>query len=275
MHKESRHDNYRLPLRRRITGQWRALPDFLIIGAQKAGTTTVYDNLVKHPQVAPADIKEVHFFDNNWHKGENWYRAHFDIQRSLSATHPPRITGEASPYYLFHGLAPQRVKQLCPSVKLIVIFRNPVDRAYSHFHHEKRKRREPLSFEEALEQEPYRLAGEETRLSSGTVTSSFAHQHYSYLARGDYAMQMENWLRHFPREQFLLLENSALNRHFSETFARIFQFLNLEPFEQEQPRRSNVGSYEKMAPETRARLQEHFAPRNERLFTLIGEKYDW
>lgn len=275
MHKASRHDNYRLSLIRRLTGRWRALPNFLIIGAQKAGTTSIYDNLVKHPQVAPADIKEVHFFDNNWQKGENWYRAHFDFQKALTAAHPPQITGEASPYYLYHSLAAERVKQLCPNVKLIVIFRNPVDRAYSHFHHEKRKRREPLTFEEALEQEPHRLAGEENRLASGTVTSSFAHQHYSYLARGDYASQMENWLRHFPREQFLLLESGALNRNFAETFGRIYQFLDLEPFDLEQPRRSNVGSYDKMNPETRARLQEHFAPRNERLFDLIGERYNW
>jgi hypothetical protein len=273
MYKESKHDAYTLGLGRRLTGPWRALPDFLVIGAQKAGTTTIYDNLVKHPQVAAADIKEVHFFDNNWERGVNWYRAHFELERRLAAQ--SMITGEGSPYYLFHPLTPQRVKQLCPAVKLIAIFRNPVDRAYSHYHHEKRKGREPLSFEDALAQEEQRLAGEEERIVNGGVMSSFAHQHFSYKARGNYARQMRKWLEHFPREQFLLLESGALNRDFSATFRRVYDFLELPHHELPEPKRSNVGSYDKMVLETRAELTRHFAPMNEELFEIVGERFNW
>jgi hypothetical protein len=265
---------------RRLTGPFRALPNFLVIGAQKAGTTTVYDNLIKHPQVLPADIKEVHFFDNNWAKGPNWYRAHFDLKSKLcgargSAGEGASVTGEASPYYLFHPLVPARVKQICPKVKLIAIFRNPVDRAYSHYHHEKRKMREPLSFEEALEQEEQRLAGEEERILGRTVTSSFAHQHYSYKARGEYARQMRRWLEYFPREQFLLLESGALNRDFTGTFARVYDFLGLAHQDLPAPKRSNVGSYDKMLPETREALTAYFAPLNEELFEIAGERFEW
>jgi len=280
MYKESRHDVYSLPLLRRLTGYWRALPDFLIIGAQKAGTTTVYDNLVKHPLVRPADIKEVHFFDNNWHKGKNWYKAHFDARPSTAQTNEPQhtrdwITGEASPYYLFHPLAPGRVKQVCPQARLIVILRNPTERAYSHYHHEARKGREPLSFEQALAEEDSRLLGEEDRLRTGTANSSFPHQHYSYRSRGEYAGQLENWLQHFPREQFLVLESSRLNRDFAGQFQRIYDFLNLPPVEIAQPRRSNVGSYEKMPEHIRQDLNTHYAPHNERLYEILGESLGW
>lgn len=273
MHKESKHDLYRLPLGRRITGRWRALPDFLIIGAQKAGTTTIYDNLIKHPKVAPADIKEVHYFDNNWQKHENWYRAHFHFEKKLRAA--GQITGEASPYYLYHTLVPQRVKQVCPNARFIVVLRNPVERAYSHFHHEKRKKREPLSFEEALQQEHQRLVGEEARIKTGAVSSSFTHQHYSYMDRGNYAKQLENWFTHFPREQFLILESSQLNHNFPETFSRIYDFLGLQDHPLPQPKRSNVGDYDKMAPATREALEHYFKPLNENLFELLGERYDW
>src|SRR5690606_121408 len=122
----------------------------------------------------------------------NWYRGHFDLKSRFEAGNgSPLITGEASPYYMFHPLAARRAKQVCPRARLIVALRNPTERAYSHYHHEKRKRREPLSFEEALAQEDQRLAGEGERIINGSVTSSFTHQHYSYKARGNYARQLK------------------------------------------------------------------------------------
>src|SRR5690606_20854753 len=144
------------------------LPDFIILGAQKAGTTTIYDNLVKHPDVKPCDIKEVHFFDRNWLKAANWYRAHFPLRTGKEADGNPGkwITGDGSPYYLFHPQVPARVKQICPSSRLIVILREPVERAYSHYQHEKRKDREPLSFEDAIATEEQRLVGEAEKLAA-------------------------------------------------------------------------------------------------------------
>src|SRR5690349_18634828 len=101
MTEPTRHDLYHLPLLRRLSGPFRVLPNYIILGAQKAGTTTIYDNLIKHPAVRPCDIKEVHFFDKNWQKGENWYRGHIPLKLQTS-----EITGEGSPYYLFHPLVP-------------------------------------------------------------------------------------------------------------------------------------------------------------------------
>ena len=278
MTEPSRHDLYRLPLLRRLTGGMRTLPDFLILGAQKAGTTTVYDNLVRHPAVAPCDIKEVHFFDRNWNRGQNWYRGHFPMERERArarAAGQARLTGEGSPYYLFHPHVPGRVKALCPHARLIVVLRNPVERAYSHYQHEKRKGREPLDFEAAIAAEADRLLSETARLQSDPSYQSFAHQHYSYQARGHYAEQLEAWFYLFPREQFIILESSDLNHRFSETFARLYQFLGLPAHDLPQPRRSNVGSYEKMSDAARDHLTAYFRPHNQRLEDLLQRKFDW
>ena len=123
------------------------LPDFIIIGAQKSGTTSLYRFIVKHPAIAPATKKEVHYF-SIWYKfGELWYRSHFPTNLSrynfYKRTNQKLLSGEASPVYLFYPVVPGRMKELLPDVKLIVILRNPVDRAYSHYHHSLDSMRNP------------------------------------------------------------------------------------------------------------------------------------
>jgi len=278
MTEPTRHDRYRLPVVRRLTGRLRVLPDFIILGAQKAGTTTVYDNLVKHPAVHPCDIKEVHFFDKNWRRGENWYRAHFPLKvsrRKAIEKGEQWITGEGSPYYMFHPMAAERIENLCPRARLIVVLRNPVERAYSHYQHEKRKGREDLPFEDALAAEDQRIGNDAERLKSNQYFQSFAHQHFSYKSRGRYAEQLERWFKVFPREQFLVLESGELNRNFAETFEDVYRFLGISGFELPQPKRSNVGSYDQMSEATRGELRAYFAPHNERLFDLLGQRFEW
>ena len=103
---------------RLATAPVRTLPDFLIIGAQKSGTTFLYQLLVQHPHVKPAFVKEVHYFDLEYRKGVNWYRSHFPLQMRNSREY---ITGEASPYYLFHPHAPRRASAVVPDAKLVVL----------------------------------------------------------------------------------------------------------------------------------------------------------
>src|SRR5215208_8528317 len=126
----------------KATAKLRPLPDFLILGAQKAGTTALYAYLRWHPQITGPSFKEVSFFDRHYARGERWYRAHLPMRRSS-------IVGEASPSYLFHPLAPERVAQMLPNARLVALLRNPVDRAFSHYQHEVALGREPLSFEAA------------------------------------------------------------------------------------------------------------------------------
>src|SRR5439155_3447898 len=151
------------------TSAIRMLPDYLIIGAQRAGTTSLYLYLTQHPCVAPVVIgKGVHYFDVDFAKGPGWYRGHFPVaaRRYLSRVgrDRPLITGEGSPYYLFHPLVPERVAALLPEARLIALLRDPVERAYSHYQHFVERGIETLTFEQALEAEPERLKGEVERL---------------------------------------------------------------------------------------------------------------
>ena len=121
----------------RITAPFRALPDFLIVGAQKGGTSSLYAYLAQHPSVLPSFRKEVKFFDCNYFCGHTWYRAHFPLRYKLSRGN--RITGEGTPNYLFHPTALQRLALTLIDVKIIILLRNPADRAYSHYQHQKRE----------------------------------------------------------------------------------------------------------------------------------------
>ncbi|MBA3426416.1 MAG: sulfotransferase [Rubrobacter sp.] len=160
-----------------------SLPDFLIIGAQKAGTTFLYYLLCQHPYVAPTSEKELHFFDSQkFNKGEGWYRSNFPPPTSENGHKV--ITGEASPYYIYHPLAARRAAQVVPHARLIVLLRNPVDRAYSDYQNRLREGNEFLGFEEAIEAEEERIKGEKEKMLADEGYSSASHRRHSYLARG-------------------------------------------------------------------------------------------
>ena len=176
----------------------RVLPDFLVIGVMKGGTTSFFNYLAQHPQINPPFRKEIKFFDIHYLQGLGWYRAHFPTRFKMKSG---MLTGEATPYYIFHPAAPERVAKVLPNVKLIALLRNPVDRAYSHYNHMLRVGREPLPFEEAITREAERLDGEAEKIVANLRYSTFKHLHYSYLARGRYIEQLEKWFALFPRER--------------------------------------------------------------------------
>lgn len=262
-----------------LTAALRALPDFLIIGAQKSGTTSLYSELCRHPNMAPALTKEVHFFDQHYHRGINWYRAHFyaawqRFWREQSQGRRP-ITGEASPYYLFYPHAPARVQAMLPQVKLIILLRNPIDRAYSHYHHQVARGREPLAFEDALAAEPARLAGETTKILTDEQYVSFNHVHFSYQARGLYVDQLMAWAKLFPPEQMLILNAEAFFQAPAAVFNQVTTFLGLPAYAIGGWPKRNRGSYAPMAPATQQRLAAYFAPHNQRLYDYLGAAFPW
>jgi sulfotransferase family protein len=254
----------------KATAALRPLPDFLIIGAQKAGTTALYAYLRQHPQITGPSWKEVSFFDRHYARGEAWYRGNFP--NSLRAR---GLVGEASPSYLFHPLAPERVAALVPQAKLVALVRNPADRAFSHYQHEVALGREPLSFEQALEAEDERLRGEEDRMRSDPAYFSQAWWDYTYRARGRYAEQLERWLAVFPREQLLIVPNEDLDAEPGETHARVLAFLGAEPHRLESYPRVFERQYAPMRAETRARLTAEFEEPNARLYELLGRNLGW
>lgn len=265
---------------RRWTAPLRLLPDFLVIGARCTGTTSLYSYLAAHPGVGEASRKEVHFFDQNYPRGLPWYRAHFPtlLERWSSERRLGHrfVVGEATPYYLYHPACAERVARSLPNARLIVLLRNPIDRAYSHYHQEVARGLESLSFEEAIEREPDRLRGTDELLCSEDGAASLEHRIYSYLARGRYAEQLARWFQVFPRERFLILESGELLRRPDAVMSRLFRFLDLPEFSRSGYERRHQGSKRApMSPGTRERLRAYFQPYNEELFDLLGQRFDW
>jgi hypothetical protein len=254
------------------TSSFRRLPDFLILGAQKAGTTALYAYLRWHPQVSGPTWKEVSFFDRHWARGADWYRGQFPLRRRSGLV----AVGEASPSYLFHPLAPERVAAVVPDARLIVLLREPGERAYSHYQHEVALGRESLSFEEALAAEKERTSGEVERMLVNPRYFSNAWWDHTYTARGLYAEQLERWFAVFPRDQLLVLTTDELADQTGATVERVVEFIGV-PAGTDTATFPRVfeRSYAPMSPNARATLQETFAVPNERLRALLSRDLPW
>lgn len=269
----------------RWLGHLRTLPDFLVIGAEKCGTTSLYRHLIRHPRVVHASTKEPHFFDYHWEEGPVWYRAHFPltVRRTVARLvgGAELRTGEASPDYVFHPHAAARVRELLPQAMLIVLLRNPIDRAFSHYNQQVRKLRETLSFEAAIAAEPARVDEELGRLVADARHPVHAHvTRFSYLARGRYAEQLERWLACFDRRQLLVVQSEALFADPETQLRRAHAFLELTGGADAPAvarfRNENPGLYAaSIHPDTRRRLAEYFAPHNRRLNALLGTDLGW
>jgi hypothetical protein len=268
-----------LRLGRILTSPVRLMPDFIIIGAQRCGTTSLYHHLVEHPCVVPAFKKEIHFFSLHFGRGVAWYRAHFPYRLYrgyMQRLHKkPFMTGEASPYYLFHPHAPKRASEVVPRVKLIVLLRNPVDRAYSHYHLLVRLGHETASFEDALGLEGERLHGETTRMIEDEDYFSFNHLYYSYLSRGIYVDQLMAWRSFFLQEQILVLRSEDFSDRPAMVMKRVADFLGLPVWDVGECKEYNQAHYPKMDAETRERLISYFKPHNQRLYDYLGVDLGW
>jgi hypothetical protein len=214
--------------------------------------------------------KELHFVTDRYERGLDWYLGQFPAELPAET-----ITGEATPYALFHPLAPRRFAEIAPVARLIALLRNPVDRAYSHYLLERSRGIEMLDFAAALDAEPERLDGEEARLARDPAYVSFPHKHASYMARGEYARQLERWFDVFSREQILAIRSEDLFERSSETFTRIADFLEISPNMPIPFATHNQTSGLPLDPAVRRRLSAHFAPFNAQLAELLGWDPDW
>ena len=256
---------------RKWTASKRALPDFIIAGAQKAGTTSLYDYMVKHPGISTATRKEVHYYDNNYQRGINHYRSHFPLNRNRTT-----LTGEATPYYLSHPHALQRIAKDIPDVKFIIMLRNPADRAFSGYYHSVTHKVEKRDIETAFKEEAAMIAEELPKMLADENYRSRGHQHHSYVSRGHYAEQLTALYDLFPKENILILESADFFKNTKEATNKAFEFLDLAPFDLPEYGIKNIGKQKKDIPEAlHTELSEYFVPFNETLYALIGQRFDW
>jgi hypothetical protein len=256
---------------RLATRSLRLEPSFFLIGASRSGTTTLYDLLTRHPQARPAARKELEYFDLQYHaRHAAWYRSNFALRPLRRA-----VTGEATPSYLLDPRVPARLAHRYPDAMLIVLLRDPVDRAYSHWAHEVALGVEPLGFEDAIAAEPDRTEGELERMLAEPSYISWQYFKYSYLARGLYADRLEPWLEHFPREQFLFLDFDHLASNQVEALRTVLDFLGLPAWEPRWIPVLNRGSYAPPDEQTVLSLRGYFSEPNERLERLLGVELGW
>lgn len=262
---------------RLLTWKYRSRPGFIILGAMKSGTTSLYYYLSQHPQIVPSMTKEVHFFDggrqggtDDYQKGMPFYMAHFPYASELKGG---KLTFEATPSYIFHPLVPGRIHETLVDVKMIVLLRNPIQRAISHYFHKKRTGVETLPMMEAFQQEEKRL---EPILNSKDYFNKDLRD-FSYKMRGVYADQLERYFQLFPREQFLILSSEDFFSSTQNCLNRIYDFIDVKnnvQIDDLSPKFVSKNK-EEVSPEAIAYLNDYFRPKNQALYKLLGTDFGW
>ena len=258
-----------------ITGPIRSLPDFIIIGTARSGTTSLYYNICQHQCVLTAAYDELGFFDSNYHLGLNWYRSLFPTLFSKWVVKQKTqfaITGEDTPFYIWNPLVAKRILKIIPNVKLIVLFRNPVDRAYSNYHLAVREGSENLSFEDAIQSELDSLKNSKIKSDDDVKKYTIPR---SYIAKGFYADQLKIWLKLFKSEQLFITSTEDFESNTENILNKIYDFLEIPQINLKNLEKHKVASYPPMKDETRKFLVDLYKIHNEELFRMISKEFDW
>lgn len=265
------------------TAGHRPPPELLVVGAKRGGTTSLWRYLDEHPAVLPTfpraqKIKGTYFFDENWDRGERWYLSHFPtdqrrrlVERRLGCR---PITFEASPYYLFHPLAPARAREVAPDALVVALLRDPVERAFSHWK-ERCNHTEDLSFEDALAAEEERTRGEEERLIRGEIQVSHAHRHQTYVAQGCYAPMLERWFEAFGRDRVVVRASEEFYADPQAFCDELTDRLGLPRHRLSTTEPFNAEPSPGMDPRLRAQLSERLAPHIRAVEELLDREMPW
>lgn len=272
------------------TARWRPGPEFLIIGAKRGGSTSLSFDLRQHSRFCPlfprpdhipkaTTTKGIHYFDQNYDRGERWYRSHlpstFVRARQAERAGGPVITGETSPYYLFHPGAAERAARLLPDAKIIAMLRDPVMRTYSHWKERRRAAVETLDFEDALSAEDGRIGDVEQRLREDASFRSYAHENFSYARQSEYDTALARWYGHYPADKILVLASEEYYEAPQRVLDEVLSFLGLpcEPIASSDIRNAAPGG--DLTDAIKQSLAERFADHNERLEELTGRRFPW
>lgn len=260
------------PLYYSVTAPARRLPNTLIVGAQKSGTTSLYNYLCRNPRVQPATTKEIHYFDNHYEKGRLWYRSHFPYRWQDAGVVVEGTTG----YMFFDGALP-RLQTTLPDAKLIAVLRDPVERAYSHYRHARRG----MGRHRATEERPFgdALRDDMRKAQDGPILGRIDNEHYltdryyAYVRRGIYHPQIERLFNRYG-DDVLVLRSRRLFDETQDVMDRVFSFLGLPPHTIDTDRVYNRGGYSREIPMA-DELRAFFRPYNRELYDLLGETWDW
>lgn len=266
-----------------LTARWRVRPDFVIIGCQRGGTSSLYRYLAQHPDISPSLRKETEYFTARFPEGEAWYRAHFPLElrhRIAALFGRRRLTFEATPDYLLDPRAPTRCHELLPDAKIVVLLREPGERAFSQFHHNVRLDLESEGFERAIAAEESRIASDIAEMEVNPGTPATAFRRYSYLTRGDYAEQLERWFEQYPRDRFLILESEEFFSDPGRVLGEVLEFVGARRWSPPEFRNYSylergVVGHEEVPAEMREMLDDRFADSNKRLAALIDRDLTW
>jgi hypothetical protein len=264
------------------TADLRPLPDFLLIGAKRSGSTSLFRYLLDHPQVSSLfpsarilpladETKGVHYFDRDAGRSARWYRSHFPTRIARRG----RIVGEASPYYLFRPGCADHASVVVPDATLLVVLRDPVERAWSHWKEQTRNGVETLPFADAIESESTRIAGVEERLRADPTLRDHAHEHLSYRLQGEYVRGLRPWVERFGRDRLHVVWSADLFGDPEPTFARVCAFLGIPPVARDEWEVWNAADAAPIEPALEASLREHYEPLDRELAELVGEDPPW
>ena len=254
-----------------LTNTIRVLPDFFVIGVVRSGTTSMYHYLDQHPSIVKSAYDEIGFFDDNFRLGWSWYRSLFPTRMKKEKIKEETgnfLTFDDTPFYIYNEIVAKRIREFFPNGKIIVLLRNPIDRAYSNYFLGVRMGDEKRSFEEAILEEM-----EHIKQYSEIQIDEFLSQ--SYLGRGLYALQLEIWFRYFKRENILIIKSEDFSKNTQRIMEQVFRFLDLPNFKIKNTQKSNVAEYPNMEKKTRDLLREFFRPYNEKLYDMLKIDYNW
>lgn len=245
----------------------RIAPKFMVIGGEKCGTTSLYHYINGHPQFLPSIEKELDFFDLEFGRGIDWYLAHFPPV--------PRddlfLTGEVSANYIYHLHAPQRVWEIFPEIKLIVLLRNPVDRTVSRYHMLLKNGASQKSFEKTV-------TAEINKLQKSIVGNEIPWEILNrcrHIGNSLYLYHLQRWLNLFPKEQVLIIPSEDLYQNPAATLKNIFTFLDVKDYQLPEYKKYNSGSYAPISEQMREQLANFFRPHNQKLEEYLGRQFSW
>ena len=261
-----------------ITGFIRVIPDFLVIGAKRCGTTSLYQHLSEHPCISRSPRDNIGFFNENYHLGINWYKSLFPTvfyKKKMESKNKQCLFFDVTSTYMEEELTAKNVYEVNPNQKIIVILRNPVDRAYSHYHVNVKEKSEKRSFEDAVFEEMNRIKSERITQNKNKNLRVFTPNNIHYLKKGFYALQLKSWFKIFPREQILVLSTEEFQEDQNLIYKKIFDFLNIPNMKIKSIEKMEKGNYIPMKHDTRNLLLDYFRQCNHELFELINSEFDW